>query len=54
MKIGLMIEQLVDSEQELADELTLVRHVCAVVGRSLTRAEWREYLPDQAYRETCP
>ena len=26
---------------------------CRIAGRNLTRAEWREYLPDQPYRRTC-
>jgi DNA-binding SARP family transcriptional activator/WD40 repeat protein len=26
---------------------------CAVAGRNLTKQEWAEYLPDQAYRMTC-
>ena len=31
----------------------LERRVCAAIRRSLTRAEWREFLPDRPYRETC-
>jgi len=27
---------------------------CAIVGRSLTRAEWARYLGRETYRETCP
>jgi WD40 repeat protein len=27
---------------------------CKLAGRNLTHAEWREYLPDQPYRSTCP
>ncbi len=30
-----------------------VRAACALVGRDLTDAEWRQYLGDTAYRETC-
>ena len=29
-------------------------HACMVVGRSLTREEWKELLPNQPYREVCP
>ncbi|MET7336087.1 WD40 repeat domain-containing serine/threonine protein kinase [Nonomuraea sp. NPDC005650] len=28
--------------------------VCARAGRSLTRAEWREFLPGLSYQEICP
>jgi hypothetical protein len=28
---------------------------CAVAGRNMTKAEWRQYMPpDEAYRPTCP
>jgi WD40 repeat protein len=26
---------------------------CELAGRNLTRAEWGQYLPDQAYHKTC-
>jgi hypothetical protein len=26
---------------------------CAIVGRDLTRDEWRRYLPERPYRPTC-
>ena len=29
------------------------RYVCGAVGRSLTRREWLEFLPDRPYRATC-
>ena len=29
------------------------RHACAVAGRSLTRAEWSEELPDRDYAPAC-
>jgi WD40 repeat protein len=29
-------------------------HVCHVIGHNLTRAEWRDYLPGEPYRGTCP
>jgi WD40 repeat protein len=32
----------------------LLADACAVLARNLTEAEWREYLGDQRYRETCP
>jgi WD40 repeat protein len=28
--------------------------VCQVAGRNLTRGEWRQYLPNEPYRQTCP
>jgi WD40 repeat protein len=30
------------------------RHACAIAGRNLTRVEWRQFLGDVDYRETCP
>ena len=31
------------------------RRACAIVGRNLTREEWKLYLPSSArYRATCP
>jgi WD40 repeat protein len=33
----------------------IVPRLCASVGRSLTRAEWAQYVPpDQAYQKACP
>ena len=29
-------------------------YACAVAGRNLTKAEWEDLFPDQAYRVTCP
>ena len=29
------------------------RSACRIAGRNLTRAEWRQYLPDQPYHQTC-
>ena len=29
-------------------------HACRIAARSLTTAEWRQYLGDVPYRETCP
>ncbi len=33
---------------------TVQARLCGVVRRSLTRAEWDEFVPNQAYRRTCP
>jgi len=33
----------------------IVRHLCALAGRSLTHAEWARYVPPgPAYRSVCP
>jgi WD40 repeat protein len=32
---------------------TWVRAACDIVGRDLTRAEWRQHVGDRAYRGTC-
>jgi WD40 repeat protein len=38
-----------------SDDLdTLQNRLCASIRRSLTRAEWAEYLPDRPYDQTCP
>jgi WD40 repeat protein len=29
-------------------------HACAVAGRTLTRQEWDEFLPDRPYHDVCP
>ena len=36
-----------------ADPASWVRTACAIAGRNLTHAEWKQYLPDQPYRRTC-
>jgi hypothetical protein len=36
------------------DPELLAAAACELAGRNLTRAEWATYLPDQAYRRTCP
>ena len=36
------------------DASPLRDRVCEGARRSLTRAEWAEYLPDQPYHRTCP
>jgi hypothetical protein len=33
---------------------SLIAHACAIVGRNLTPAEWKEVLPDRRFQETCP
>jgi hypothetical protein len=30
------------------------RRICDLVDRNLTGLEWRRYLPDRSYRQTCP
>jgi WD40 repeat protein len=32
---------------------SLVRHACMVAGRTLTRAEWNDFLPGRDYRPAC-
>jgi len=32
----------------------LVQRACSIVRRNLTGAEWKEFLPDRHYEETCP
>lgn len=32
---------------------SLALEICAVVGRNLTHAEWRQYFPTEPYRRTC-
>ena len=31
----------------------LVELACRTAGRNLTREQWNQYLPGQAYRKTC-
>jgi DNA-binding SARP family transcriptional activator/WD40 repeat protein len=35
------------------DPTRMLRDVCAVAGRDLTRVEWRHYLPGRSWRATC-
>lgn len=35
------------------DNAALVRDACAIAGRNLTCAEWRQGFPNQPYRQTC-
>lgn len=32
----------------------LVRYLCVLAGRSLTRAEWAQYVPNLTYQRVCP
>jgi hypothetical protein len=36
-----------------ADPEAWKRHACLVAGRKLTRREWKDALPDRAYRPVC-
>jgi len=37
-----------------AESTNLVRYLCTLVGRSLTRAEWARWVPGLPYRHVCP
>jgi WD40 repeat protein/transcriptional regulator with XRE-family HTH domain len=41
-------------EQNAANAADLARYLCALVGRSLTRAEWARWVPGLAYQNVCP
>jgi WD40 repeat protein/transcriptional regulator with XRE-family HTH domain len=32
----------------------IAQHICAAVGRSLTRAQWAQYVPGREYQRVCP
>ncbi|MDA0166050.1 AAA family ATPase [Solirubrobacter ginsenosidimutans] len=36
------------------DRDALQHRICGVIRRNLTHTEWAQYLPGQAYRDTCP
>jgi WD40 repeat protein len=36
------------------DARALTTRVCGAIRRSLTRAQWRQFLPDRPYHQTCP
>jgi WD40 repeat protein len=38
----------------LADTTNLVRYLCVLAGRHLTRAEWAQYVPHLPYQPVCP
>jgi len=40
--------------QNMANAADLARYLCALVGRSLTRAEWARWVPGLAYQNVCP
>jgi dipeptidyl aminopeptidase/acylaminoacyl peptidase len=42
-----------DAERWEVDPDAWSRQACRVAGRELTRAEWREFVPDQDYRAVC-
>jgi WD40 repeat protein len=50
----LVISYLADAVKWPMDPRTWERFACKVAGRDLTRAEWRDLLPDLEYRRTCP
>jgi len=39
---------------DVAYLVNVVPHLCALAGRSLTRAEWAQYAPGLAYQSICP
>jgi len=39
---------------DIAFPRDLPRAVCAIAGRSLTRAEWNTYAPTESFQRTCP
>jgi hypothetical protein len=47
-----------DHEVEIShislDPAELIRDACSRLPRNLTREEWRDYLPGEPYRPTCP
>jgi len=42
------------NSQTLAKVTNVVPYLCALAGRSLTPAEWAQYVPDLAYQNVCP
>ena len=36
-----------------ASEETLIQRACSIVGRNLTRSEWKLFLPGKSYRRSC-
>ncbi|MGJ7511563.1 nSTAND1 domain-containing NTPase [Variovorax sp. GT1P44] len=36
------------------DTETMFKDACDMAGRNLTCSEWRQFMPDQSYRKTCP
>ncbi|MFL5861900.1 MAG: WD40 repeat domain-containing protein, partial [Solirubrobacteraceae bacterium] len=50
----LLVIQLEQAEQWPMDERTWRRFACQVAGRDLTRAEWRDALPNRPFQAVCP
>ena len=40
--------------QNMTQTTNLVRYLCALAGRSLTRTEWARWVPGLAYQRVCP
>lgn len=40
--------------QNLAEVTNLVQYLCTLAGRSLTRSEWAQYVPNLPYQADCP
>jgi WD40 repeat protein len=50
----LLIDELGKASEWPTDLRTQQRFACQVAGRDLTREEWRDLLPNRAYRSVCP
>jgi WD40 repeat protein len=50
----LLIDYLADAAQWPMNVGAWERFACSVAGRNLTRAEWRDVLPNRSYRRVCP
>jgi WD40 repeat protein len=49
----LLVIQREKAEQWPIDVRTWIRYACQVAGRDLTRAEWRDLLPNRRYQAVC-
>jgi len=49
----LVIVNLADAAVWPTDPLKWERFACQVAGRDLTRAEWKDALPDRRYQRVC-
>jgi hypothetical protein len=49
----LIIDYLANAAVWPTDLQTWVRFACRVAGRDLTRAEWKDLLPDRPYQHVC-
>jgi WD40 repeat protein len=36
------------------DVVAAQKQSCAIAGRSLTQAEWKQFIPGEPYHKTCP